>query len=67
MATVFKTECSTNNRFYLAVNSSEMDDMVLHMEIVDRQESSVNGIELSKEDVQELIKHLQKQYAKMED
>ena len=37
------------------------------MEIVDRQESSVNGIELSKEDVQELIKHLQKQYAKMED
>lgn len=53
MATVFKTECSTNNRFYLEVNSSEMDDMVLHMEIVDRQESSVNGIELSKEDVQE--------------
>ena len=67
MATVFKAECSTNNRFYLGVNSSEMDDMVLHMEIVDRQESSVNGIELSKEDVQELIKHLQKQYAKMED
>nr|DAJ26561.1 MAG TPA: hypothetical protein [Caudoviricetes sp.]DAQ41632.1 MAG TPA: hypothetical protein [Caudoviricetes sp.] len=67
MATVFKAECSTNNRFYLEVNSSEMDDMVLHMEIVDRQESSVNGIELSKEDVQELIKHLQKQYAKMED
>lgn len=64
---IYRADSQTNSRFRLEVNSAYEHDTVLHVEIIDKQEHSANGVELSKEDVIELIGHLNKQYELMED
>lgn len=66
-AVIYRAYSVTNSRFSLEVNSAYKDDTVLHLEVIDNQEQSVNGVELTKDDVGELIEHLQKQYKIMED
>lgn len=67
MAVVFKAESLTNSRFCLEVDSKEKPSITLHLEIIDRQENCSNSVDLTKDEVGGLIKHLQKQYSKMED
>ena len=64
---IYRADSQTNSRFRLEVNSANEYDTVLHMEIIDQQEHSANGVELSNEDVMELIDHLRKQHELMED
>lgn len=64
---IYRADSQTNSRFRLEVNSANEYDTVLHVEIIDKQEHSVNGVELNKEDIGELISHLNKQYELMED
>lgn len=67
MATLFIEESITNARFVLEVPTSDKGDNVLSIKIEDKQECTSNSVEVSKKSVGDLIKHLQKQYSKMED
>lgn len=64
MAMIFKACGSTISGRYLEVNG---DEMLMNFEISNVLDNSSISVSIDKEDVGELIKFLQRKYAKMED